>query len=172
MINRSRIRQQAEIYQKTFCCKPLEVKRFFFLARMTGRTCIVHLLIILFHRTDTFIGTNDIAEEDTWVNFDGTSIPGNGFLYTMSNYPVSQPNGLTNQNCAIINAKPGYSVYTPDKTQDRSCTSSVSTDMLCYKEGETCVICFLLKRVGCCNAFLCRPKKPNGQHLNICLLNF
>lgn len=171
MINRSRIRQQAEIYQKTFCCKPLEVKRFF-LARMTGRTCIVNLLIILFHRTDTFIGTNDIAEEDTWVNFDGTSISGNGFLYTMTNYPVSQPNGLTSQNCAIINPKPGNSIYTTNQTQDRSCTSSLSTDMLCYREGETCVICFLLKRVGCCNAFLCRQKKNNGQHLNICFLNF
>lgn len=140
---------------------------------MTG--LIVNSLIILFHRTDTFIGTNDIAVEDMWVNFDGTSIPGNGFLYTMSNYPVSQPNGLTNQNCAIINAKPGYSVYTPDKTQDRSCTSSVSTDMLCYKEGETCVICFLLKRVGCCNAFLCRQKKNQwlaSQHLLLKLVNF
>lgn len=89
---------------------------------MTGRTCIVNLLIILFHRTDTFIGTNDIAEEDTWVNFDGTSISGNGFLYTMTNYPVSQPNGLTSQNCAIINPKPGNSVYTTNQTQDRSCT--------------------------------------------------
>uniref|UniRef100_K1PHD4 Uncharacterized protein n=1 Tax=Magallana gigas TaxID=29159 RepID=K1PHD4_MAGGI len=84
--------------------------------------------------TDTFIGTNDIAEEDTWVNFDGTSISGNGFLYTMTNYPVSQPNGLTSQNCAIINPKPGNSVYTTNQTQDRSCTSSLSTDMLCYRE--------------------------------------
>eukprot|EP00105_Crassostrea_gigas_P013710 XP_011430111.2 PREDICTED: uncharacterized protein LOC105330201 [Crassostrea gigas] len=87
--------------------------------------------------TDTFIGTNDIAEEDTWVNFDGTSISGNGFLYTMTNYPVSQPNGLTSQNCAIINPKPGNSVYTTNQTQDRSCTSSLSTDMLCYREDYT-----------------------------------
>lgn len=147
----------------------------FFLARMTGRKCIVNLLIILFHRTDTFIGTNDIAEEDTWVNFDGTSISGNGFLYTMTNYPVSQPNGLTSQNCAIINPKPGNSVYTTNQTQDRSCTSSLSTDMLCYREGRTCVICFLLKRIGCCNAFLCRQKKTQwlaSQHLLLKLLNF
>ncbi|XP_034329360.2 uncharacterized protein [Magallana gigas] len=87
--------------------------------------------------TDTFIGTNDIAEEDTWVNFDGTSISGNGFLYTMTNYPVSQPNGLTSQNCAIINPKPGNSIYTTNQTQDRSCTSSLSTDMLCYREDYT-----------------------------------
>lgn len=104
---------------------------------------IVDALSWLLYRGETFIGTNDIAVENTWVNFDGTSIHGNGFLYTMSNYPVSQPNGLTSQNCAIINSKPGYSVYTPDKTQDRSCTSTTSTDMLCYRQGKTCVICLL-----------------------------
>lgn len=108
----------------------------------------VNLLIVLFCRTDTFIGTNDIAVEDTWVNFDGSSIPGNGFLYTMTNYPVSQPNGLTSQNCAIINPKPGNSIYTTNQTQDRSCTSSLSTDMLCYREGKNCVIYILFKRVG------------------------
>lgn len=140
---------------------------------MTG--LIVNSLIILFHRTDTFIGTNDIAVEDTWVNFDGTSIPGNGFLYTMSNYPVSQPNGLTNQNCAIINAKPGYSVYTPDKTQDRSCTSSLSTDMLCYREGKTCVI--YTSRLKGLDVVMpsCVDKKTQwlaSQHLPLKLLNF
>lgn len=74
-------------------------------------------MIALFYRTDTFIGTNDIALEDTWVNFDGSSIPGNGFLNTMTNYPIYQPNGLTSQNYAIINPKPGNSIYTTNQTQ-------------------------------------------------------
>lgn len=87
-------------------------------------------------RTNTFIGTNDIALEDTWVNFDGTPIHNNGFIYTMTNYPVDQPNGGTGQNCAVINAKPGDATYIPSETQDKSCTTHSSTDMLCYNEGS------------------------------------
>ncbi|XP_052704697.1 uncharacterized protein LOC128180608 [Crassostrea angulata] len=85
---------------------------------------------------DTFIGTNHIALEDTWVNFDGTPIHNNGFIYTMTNYPVDQPNGGTGQNCAVINAKPGDATYIPSETQDKSCTTHSSTDMLCYNEGK------------------------------------
>ncbi|XP_052704032.1 uncharacterized protein LOC128180181 [Crassostrea angulata] len=85
----------------------------------------------------TFIGTNDIALEDTWVNFDGTPIHNNGFIYTMTNYPVDQPNGGAGQNCAVINAKPGDATYIPSETQDKSCTTHSSTDMLCYNEEYT-----------------------------------
>ena len=73
--------------------------------------------------------------EDTWVNFDGTAIAGNGFILTMTEYPLNQPNGGTSQNCALINAYPGYVPFVPQKTQDKSCSTYYSTDMLCYTEG-------------------------------------
>ncbi|XP_056006036.1 uncharacterized protein LOC125657482 isoform X3 [Ostrea edulis] len=83
---------------------------------------------------DTFIGTMDLAEENTWVNFDGSSIPGNEFLYTMTDYPNHQPNGGTTQNCAVINSRVWVStVYVDSQTQDKACTHT-TTDMLCYRE--------------------------------------
>ncbi|XP_061178323.1 uncharacterized protein LOC133186957 [Saccostrea echinata] len=85
---------------------------------------------------DTFIGTTDIIVEDTWVNFDGSSIPGNEFLYTMTNYPIHQPNGGSAQNCAVMNSKLYGGVYFDNRTQDKSC-SFTSTDMLCYFEDWT-----------------------------------
>ncbi|XP_061178321.1 uncharacterized protein LOC133186954 [Saccostrea echinata] len=84
---------------------------------------------------DTFIGTMDIVEENTWVNFDGSSIPGNEFLYTMTNYPYDQPNGGSDQNCAVINSKGLSGVYHENQTQDKSCLNDYkTTDMLCYME--------------------------------------
>ncbi|XP_062609874.1 uncharacterized protein LOC134271678 [Saccostrea cucullata] len=85
---------------------------------------------------ETYIGTMDVIKEDTWVNFDGSSIPGNEFLFTMTNYPVSQPNGDTDQNCAVINSKSHGGVYHDNQTQDKEC-SFTTTDMLCYMEDWT-----------------------------------
>lgn len=93
----------------------------------------------MFFRTDTFIGTNDIAVEDTWVNFDGTPIHNNGFMTTMTN--GVQPNGGTDQNCAVINAITSDSTYIPTETQDKSCTGHTSTDMLCYNQGRPISLC-------------------------------
>ena len=73
--------------------------------------------------------------EDTWVNFDGSAIAGNGFILTMTGYPISQPNGGTSQNCAVINAFSGSTTYVPEKTQDKECSTYYRTDMLCYTEG-------------------------------------
>ncbi|XP_061178322.1 uncharacterized protein LOC133186955 [Saccostrea echinata] len=87
---------------------------------------------------DTFIGTMDIVKEDTWVNFDSSSIPGNEFLFTMTNYPYDQPNGGTTQNCAVINSKSLSGVYVENRTSDVSCLNDYkTTDMLCYKEDWT-----------------------------------
>nr|XP_022345603.1 uncharacterized protein LOC111138089 [Crassostrea virginica] len=86
---------------------------------------------------ETFIGTNDIAVEDTWVNFDGSAIAGNRFILTMTGYPTLQPNGDTSQNCAVINAFSGSTTYVPEKTQDKSCSTDYRTDMLCYTEDYT-----------------------------------
>lgn len=60
----------------------------------------------------------------------------------MTNYPVDQPNGGTGQNCAVINAKPGDATYIPSETQDKSCTTLSSTDMLCCNEGSPFFIMF------------------------------
>ena len=100
-----------------------------------GSLITLQALEWLFSRGDTFIGTNDITVEDTWVNFDGSAISGNRFILTMTGYPTLQPNGLMSQNCAVINAFSGSTTYVPEKTQDKSCSTHYSTDMLCYTEG-------------------------------------
>ncbi|VDI44601.1 Hypothetical predicted protein, partial [Mytilus galloprovincialis] len=83
---------------------------------------------------ETFIGVMDVAVEDTWTHLDGSSIANNDFWSTFwfdADLRLNQPNGGTDQNCAVINKR---SFRLPNKTQDKSCTTVFRDEMLCYKK--------------------------------------
>ncbi|XP_076105896.1 uncharacterized protein LOC143074232 [Mytilus galloprovincialis] len=85
---------------------------------------------------ETFIGVMDVAVENTWTHLDGSSIANNDFRSTFwldEDPELNQPNGGTDQNCAVINKR---SFHLPNKTQDKSCSDYVLDEMLCYKKGE------------------------------------
>ncbi|VDI44605.1 Hypothetical predicted protein [Mytilus galloprovincialis] len=88
---------------------------------------------------ETFIGVMDVAKEDIWTHLDGSSIENNDFWSTFwldEDKKLNQPNGATDQNCAVINEK---SHQLPNKTQDRSCTTDLQDEMLCYKKVVNCL---------------------------------